>query len=375
MDTAVSSLPEDKGEFLMRNISVIEIISMFAIGSYNALEVGLMTFDCFKYYRGLYFWSMQVASWGILVHAIPGMIRYMALSPNLPMAIPFVLGWNAMVTGQPIVLYSRLHLVVNDLDQLRWVLWMIIGTFFTLNIPMTILFLEVNLGHGRFTQAAAIFDRIQLVGFCLQDYIICGIYIREALRALRPVFEMRGRDGGKLIIQLIAINVIVVLMNTVLIVTEFKVHFIEISLKTVVYSVKLKLEFSILTRLRRLTRASPCICQNQPGSPRRSSDINLFHMKTSQMRTAPDVEAPPFSTEMTGPTRPSSIYNGTRDFHDALRETASTENMSSVDHSPTASILSPPSLSFPSDGSLNHDLVGLTSTRSTVETCLVVNPK
>lgn len=371
----MSSLPKDKGEFLMRNISIIQIISMFAIGSYNALEVGLITFDCFKYYRGLYFWSMQVATWGILVHAIPGMIRFMALSPNLPMAIPFVLGWNAMVTGQPIVLYSRLHLVVTDINHLRWVLWMIIGTFFTLNIPMTILFFEVNVGPGRFSQAAAIFDRIQLVGFCLQDYIICGIYIREALRALRPVFEMRGRDGRKLIIQLIAINVIVVLMNTGLIVTEFKAHFILISLKTVVYSMKLKLEFSILTRLRRLTRTSPCICQNQPGSPRRSSDINIFHVTTSQMRTAPDIEAPSFSTEMTGPTQPSSISNGTRDFHDALRETASTENMFSKDPSTAVSILSPMSLSFSSDGSRNHHRVGSSSTRSIVEMCLVENPK
>ncbi|KAJ5119291.1 hypothetical protein N7448_009960 [Penicillium atrosanguineum] len=293
MDTAMSSLPKDNGEFLMKNISIIQIISMFAIGSYNALEVGLMTFDCFKYYRGVYFWSMQVAAWGILVHGIPGMIRFLAISPNRPMAIPFIIGWNAMVTGQPIVLYSRLHLVATDSNHLRWVLWMIFGTFFTLNIPMTIIFLEVNVGHGRFTQSAAIFDRIQLVGFCLQDYIICGIYIREAIRALRPVFEMRGRDGCKLIIQLIAMNMIVVLMNTILIVTEFKVHFIQISLKTVVYSVKLKLEFSILTHLRCLTRAYPCICQNQPGSPRRSSDINIFQMITAQRRTAPDIKTPP----------------------------------------------------------------------------------
>ena len=30
-----------------------------------------------------------------------------------------------MVTGQALVLYSRLHLVVADVRKVRWVLWMI----------------------------------------------------------------------------------------------------------------------------------------------------------------------------------------------------------------------------------------------------------
>jgi len=206
MDMYLISLPAEVGQFLMRNIAVVEVIAMFSIGAYNALEVGIATFDCFKHYCGLYFWSMQVASRGILVHAIPAQIRYLSQAPNLPMAIPFIVGWYAMVTGQAVVLYSRLHLVVTDMRHLYWVLWMIIGNFFVLQVPMTVLFFEVDLGNGRLARAAAIYDRIQLLGFCLQDSIISGIYIREALRALQPVFEIRGRDGRKVIINLIAIN-------------------------------------------------------------------------------------------------------------------------------------------------------------------------
>lgn len=373
MDVTVNSLPKEIGEFLTRNFTIIEVVSMFSIGSWNAVEVGLETFDCFKYYRGLYFWSMQVAAWGILVHGLPAMARFLAIAPTMSTAIPFVIGWNAMVTGQPIVLYSRLHLVVTDKKRLRWVLWMIVGNFFVLNIPTTILFIEVNVGHGRFAHAAAIYDRIQLVGFCIQDYIICSIYIREALRSFRLVFEMRGRDGRKVIIQLIAINLIVVIMNTILIVTEFKLHLIEVSLKTVVYSIKLKLEFSILTRLRALTRTHPCLCQNQLGSPRQSSDINIFDVIAAQPRTTPDIEAMAISMETSAPTRPSSIHNGTRDFHDALREAASTDNMSSNLPSSTTSVPYPVSLSFSSDGSPTHHCVGSRSTRS--EMYLIERPK
>jgi hypothetical protein len=40
-----------------------------------------------------------------------------------------------------------------------------------------------------------------------------------------------------------------VLLNILLLIAEYRLHYIQVSLKTVVYSVKLKLEFSILNRL------------------------------------------------------------------------------------------------------------------------------
>ncbi|CAG8112359.1 unnamed protein product, partial [Penicillium nalgiovense] len=76
------------GAILMENISIIQIVSMFSIGAYKALETGIVTFDSFKRYRGLYFWSMQFASWRVLVHAIPAMARFISQASNLPTSIP-----------------------------------------------------------------------------------------------------------------------------------------------------------------------------------------------------------------------------------------------------------------------------------------------
>lgn len=365
----MTSLPSQVGEFLMENITVIEIVSMFSIGAYNALEVGITTFDCFKHYRGLYFWSIQVASWGILVHAIPAQIRYVSQAPNLPMCIPFIIGWYAMVTGQAVVLYSRLHLVVADISHLRWVLWMIITNFIVLHIPMTALFFEINLGNQRLARAAAIYDRIQLTGFCMQDFVICGIYIREAMRALKPVLEVRGREGRKVIIHLIVVNVLVVLMNVALLISEYKMHFIQVSFKTVVYSIKLKLEFAVLTRLRSLTRTHPCVCQTQPGSPRRSSDLNIFDMVSARSRAVPDLEAPPIFLHGAR-NRPLSMHNSTHDFHQALRETASVENIS-----PSTNAYGVPPVSFSSDNSHSRPRIGSSETCSTVEMNLLESPK
>ena len=119
LDTAIANLPSEVGTVLRENIAVIEIVSMFSIGAYNALETVFITFDIVKNYRSLYFWSMQVASWGILVHALLAMACFLSRAPNLPVSIPFLIGWYAMVTGQSVVLYSRLYLVVLDVSKVR----------------------------------------------------------------------------------------------------------------------------------------------------------------------------------------------------------------------------------------------------------------
>ncbi|KAJ5886003.1 uncharacterized protein N7473_008677 [Penicillium subrubescens] len=374
MDTIMSSLPPDIGAILMKNIGILQVVSMFAIGAYNALETGVVTFDTFKHYRGLYFWSMQVSSWGILLHAIPAMVRFVSVAPNLPMSIPFILGWYAMVTGQALVLYSRLHLVISDINKLSWVLWMIILNALVLHIPMTVLFFGLSQNNAALARPAAIFDRIQLTGFCMQDFIICGIYIREALRALGPVLEVRGKEGRKVIVHLIWVNVLVVILNCLLLITEYKLHYIQVGFKTVVYSIKLKLEFSVLNRLRSLTRTQPCVCQ-QPqqhsgGGPRRSSDINILDMLSARSRIPRvDIEEIPAFVHVGVSHRSLSVPNSTHDFHEALRETSSHDNViSPVD----ICVLSPSTLS-----SENHSRprIGSSETKSTVEMRLLESPK
>lgn len=345
---------------------------MFAIGAYNALEVGIKTFDWFKHYRGLYFWSMQVASWGILLHAIPAELRFLSQVPNLPMTVPFIIGWYAMVTGQAVVLYSRLHLVVSDVSHIRWVFWMIVVNFFILHVPMTVLFFEINLGKARFAKAATVYDRIQLTGFCIQDFVICGIYIREALRALQPVLEVRSRECRKVIIHLLVVNDLGVIMNVLLLFSEYKMHYIQISFKNVVYSIKLKLEFAVLTRLRSLTRTYPCVCHREAGSPRRSSDINIFDMATARSRAMPDVETPLPFVQVDMHRRQGPIHNSAHDFHQALRETASNDHIHSPSRSATHTV-PPPSVS--SDSSQVQPRIGSSETRSTVEMGLLGSPR
>ncbi|KAI2700693.1 hypothetical protein CBS147317_7184 [Penicillium roqueforti] len=52
------------------------------------------------------------------------------------------------------------------------------------------------------------------------------------------------------VLDISKVNVLVIALNILLLLTEYKLHDIQVSFKTVVYSIKLKLEFSMLNRLR-----------------------------------------------------------------------------------------------------------------------------
>src|ERR1700737_3865512 len=105
------------------SLSVALIIAgFFAISCYNVIEIIIFIFNTFKRRNGLYFWSMLVASLGIPIHAVAVLLRFFGLAPDFFMCVVTVVGWYAMVTGQAVVLYSRLHLVVRDDKKIRWVL-------------------------------------------------------------------------------------------------------------------------------------------------------------------------------------------------------------------------------------------------------------
>ncbi|KAJ5795860.1 uncharacterized protein N7518_004400 [Penicillium psychrosexuale] len=327
MDTSMSNLPVEVSLILNTNFTIVQIIAMFSIGAWNSLEVVICIFERFKKYRGLYFWSMQVAAWGILLHAIPGQIRYTQQASAIAMSVPFMVGWICMVTGQALVLYSRLHLVVADIRHVRWVLWMIITNFFILHIPMAVLF-GLNVGNISCGPVSGIYDRLQATGFAIQDTIICAIYVREALRALKPVFESKGPQGRRIIYRILFVNLFGILLNVLILLAEYKVHYIVISFKTVAYSIKLKLEFHALTQLRELTRTYPCaFCQGANGNARRSTDINLFDMLANSPPSQ-DTEAQASSSAGTAgrTTSPEqhSARSGIYDFHEAMRQTMST---------------------------------------------------
>ena len=122
-----------------------------------------------------------------------------------------------------------------------------------------------------------------MVGFFLQETMLSIIYIKETLRLLKlsesikqqndavsfdntnanantadnttNTTHLRSATVRKTMYQLLAINVLIITMDLALLATEFaNLYLIETTLKGVVYSVKLKLEFAVLGKLVQFVR-------------------------------------------------------------------------------------------------------------------------
>ncbi|KAI9749808.1 MAG: hypothetical protein M1835_001490 [Candelina submexicana] len=231
-------------------------ISAFtAVAWYNAIELNLQVFLTFKRHRGLYFWSLLVSCYGCVLHSLGFVMKFFQLTTNNYIScVVITIGWYAMVTGQAVVLYSRLHLVVREQRTLRLILAMIIVDAICFHIPTTVLTFGSNSPHpGKYAQPFSTMEKIQMTVFSLQEFVISGVYVYATIKLLRPVYHGRTR---KVMMQLIWINLIIVSMDVVLLAMEYtNFYYIEATLKSMVYSIKLKLEFAVLNQLMQLANS------------------------------------------------------------------------------------------------------------------------
>ena len=126
--------------------SHVVITTFDGIAIWNALEVFVIVFMTFKSYRGTYFWALLVASFGIIPHSIGNIIHdtgVVKTPAQIQGAVTLcIVGWWLMVSGQLVVLWSRLGLLISGpkSDKLRKaLLWMIIIGSVTLYIPTSVL--------------------------------------------------------------------------------------------------------------------------------------------------------------------------------------------------------------------------------------------
>ena len=233
-----------QGEF---NVPAIIVILCSTLSLYNALELLLLILVTFKKRTGLYFWSLLIASLGVMVYSIGYLIDYFRLTYALLGDIINNIGWWTMVTGQSVVLYSRLHLVLHDPRILRFVLWMIVVDAIIFHTMTTVVHFGTYSHKQGFYNAFKVIEKFQMTAFCIQEFIISGVYTREVFRFLNIATQKGVR---RTMWELFTINVILVALDIGLLVIEYlNLSVFEISFKGVVYSVKLKMELAILGKL------------------------------------------------------------------------------------------------------------------------------
>lgn len=249
------AIEEDVGIVGGVNVGLPILMTMgafLAIALYNVIELTFLIFAIFKERRGLYFWSFIIATWGIAPHGIGFILKFFQVTKLDLLSAGIVgIGWVCMVIGQSVVLYSRLHLVVRDKAKIRWVLYMIIFNAVGFGIPLIVLAMGTNSPHSaRFLPGFLIWDKVQIVVYSVQEGIISIIYIYETIHLLGNGSANTRGPLRKLLAHLILVNVMVLIFDITLLAIQFSGHYeIQTTYKTAVYSVKLKIEFSVLNRL------------------------------------------------------------------------------------------------------------------------------
>jgi hypothetical protein len=150
---------------------------------YNAVELLILIPVTFKHYSGLYFWSLLVASAGVIPYSVGYVLVYYNVTYDFIGYTIDTVGWCAMVTGQSVVLYSRLHLVLRDRRTLRAVVWIIVIDAVIFHVPTTVMLfgsryaasLQVREG---LTGVYKVYEKVQMTGF-----VSCSS-LREVGRAL-----------------------------------------------------------------------------------------------------------------------------------------------------------------------------------------------
>lgn len=164
----------------------IPVVVLETIAIWNCIELFFMIFFTLKRRRGLYFWSLLVATGGIPILATGNILNNLGLTNDrILVAFLILLGWMPMVVGQAFVLYSRLHLMFLTVFQLRLVLAMIITVAVVTSVPAWVLVIASNANSPtahRFLLPYGIYEKIQVVLFFLEESCLSTLYLWKCCR-------------------------------------------------------------------------------------------------------------------------------------------------------------------------------------------------
>ncbi|KAG5801961.1 hypothetical protein H9Q74_014040 [Fusarium xylarioides] len=154
-----------------------------------------------------------------------------------------------LTTGQALVLYSRLNLLVKSITILKVTKWMIILNATIWHSAVTVLLFAISTQQKLDRNGAFIkVQKVQLAFFCAQDFLLSGLYIWKTMEIIKR--RDAENQTPRIIWHLFAINVGIVLVDVALLAVSFTNNFLwQQGIKAVAYSVKLKVEFVILGKL------------------------------------------------------------------------------------------------------------------------------
>ncbi|KAJ3223356.1 hypothetical protein HDU81_009226 [Chytriomyces hyalinus] len=234
-------------------------IAAGAIAIYNSLEVLVMMFKVFQKYNTLYFWAVLATTFGIALFALGFLDLFFKLyaesSSILRPLIVLTIGWYGMVTGFAVTLYSRLAIIrVPSYIQISIRNFIIYNIVFS-HFPTTVFTFGANIVGTEFCYS--IVEKIQMTMFCVQKGTDQNLFQGNHSGSSLPHLYSKkfGSCLKSLVSHTIGANLFVLVLDISMLIVEYcNLYKYQIMLKVLVYSIKLKFEFYILTLLTEASR-------------------------------------------------------------------------------------------------------------------------
>ncbi|KAF2790720.1 hypothetical protein K505DRAFT_364466 [Melanomma pulvis-pyrius CBS 109.77] len=239
---------------LASTTEVVAFLTLTGMAWFNAIELLWTIFVSFQRWTGRYFSCLVVATLGVFLYQVNVFFMIFAPSFNPHAVIACIgIGWSAMVTGQSLVLWSRLHLVCRSQWKLNAILYMIIIDGVGLHGPQFV-FSLLAIKNGAIDptyKPFEIMEKIAIAVFTVQELIISGVYLSETVRILKVGELVQKKSNRRRIQMLFLANVAIIAIDVTTVTLEFLALWgVWCSFKGFGYSVKLKIEFAILNQLR-----------------------------------------------------------------------------------------------------------------------------
>ncbi|KAF2434336.1 hypothetical protein EJ08DRAFT_562686, partial [Tothia fuscella] len=203
---------------------------------------------------GLYYISILVTTAGIAFHSIASILHlFVQMEDKIGTTFLAKVGWIMNVTGFSMVLYSRLNLVVQDHSVLRIALAVIIVDAVLLHTPIVVFSFGLSTpSYKIWIPYMAYMERIQIVGFTLQDLIFSSVYTWASYKLLSGGYSLRRRN---LFIALLFAQTFGFVSDMAMIILDYEDMFtLKASLHPFIYAIKIKIEFLVLNQLSSLVQ-------------------------------------------------------------------------------------------------------------------------
>lgn len=230
------------------------IASLFAVALWLSIELSIQVWFLFKRYTAVYFWMILITTFGIAGHTIAFILKLFVLREH-GVGTTFLakVSWVANTTGFSLVLYSRLDLVLQNSRIPSYVLAAIIVDAILFHTPVVVFAFGLSTSsEAHWVPYMDIAERIQIVGFTIQEFVISSIYTYSVAKWLKSSYSAQL---WHVLILLIVAQVVVFGSDLTMVVVDCANMFIlKAAMHPFIYAVKLKIEFVVLNQLRKLVK-------------------------------------------------------------------------------------------------------------------------